>query len=219
MGCIILHIIFRHRFSLYIQLNGLDEQVYDALDFIRHTIALLENFFGQCYLQGLNYKILFDIRIELQVTNSARILNNLDEAKLKGMILKMVEELFQTGNLIEIKRVFALVLVELMVKILGKEEILDENQTHKKKSEESPKNGQGKEQIIFMEDELIRTMGRRNREGDGMLWKPLAVEAFGQSSPEVGPRRKSVEKEPHSRPSMQSQPLLEHESRVAEMGP
>ena len=74
-----------------------------------------------------------------QVTDSARILNNLDEAKLKGMILKMREELFQTGKLTEFKRVLASVMVESMVKILGNEEILEENQTHRKNSEESTK--------------------------------------------------------------------------------
>ena len=64
-----------------------------------------------------------------------------------------------------------------------------------------------------MEDELVRSMVRRNREGDGVFRKTMAMEASRQSVAVVGPSNKSVDEDTSLGPGVEACPISDINSR------
>ena len=91
----------------------------------------------------------------MQDSESNRTNKQLDEARLKEMALKVVEEVFQSENLAEVKRMLVVVIVEVMNKLQREGTILNEAPIYVKEAVEPRMNRQEEEQYMFLEDELV----------------------------------------------------------------
>ena len=156
--------------------------------------------------------------IKMQDSESNRTNKQLDEARLKKMALKVVEEVFQSENLAEFKRMLVAVIVEVMNKLQREGMILNEAPVYTGEEDESRRYGQEGEQFMFLEDELVQTMRRRNQEGEGVSRTPLTKEGSSQRVAEEGPTRKSVEEVSCIGPRLELRPIVEDENGSSEVG-
>ena len=126
-------------------------------------------------------------------SDTAKSNKELDKVKLKGIVLRVVEDVFKTENLVEIKWTLGGLMVEALSMLQIEEVILGEHLAHREGVEETRSEGEEEQSLIFLEEDLVRSMRRKDQDGDGEFELPLTEEASAQSWTEVGPMRKSAE--------------------------
>ena len=135
-----------------------------------------------------------------------RVNKEIDNSNLNVVVARVVEEMFRSENLTEMKRIFANVMIETMKNIQGEEVNEVRDLVHSKNDEKTRVNGLIDKQHEFLEDELVRSLGWRFREGDDVLRKSLTVEASGQSAASVGPESKSAKQVCYFGPDVETRP-------------
>ena len=110
------------------------------------------------------------------------------------------------------------VIVEVMNKLQREGTILNEAPVYVKEVVEPRMNRQEEEQYMFLEDDLVQTMRRKNREVEDVVRTPLTVEGSTQSTAEEGPIRKSVKEVSRIGPRLELRPIVENENCSNEVG-
>ena len=116
---------------------------------------------------------------------------------LKGMVWRMIEEIFKSTNMEEIKHKLGVWMEEVINVIQREEIILTKLLGCKKIEEESCLEGKDEQPRVFLEEELVSSMRHKDQRCSGSLIGAfeysLQLEASNQGCSKVGPKATCVE--------------------------
>ena len=136
---------------------------------------------------------------KVEASDGAKNRTELDILKLKGLVLRVTEEVFKSDNTEEFKLNLGVLIVVASNGYLKNEDFLAESLDHKEAAEVLMTEGKEDQLMVFLEEEWILSMLHKDQDGDsspiGVFEPPLTLEGSRQSWPKVDPFQKCAEEE------------------------